>query len=65
MKQYVMTQAERITKSVEGNIVDLIGKLCEGEPPEVKSAVWTMLTTRMAFRSGHGDCFILPPLEDL
>ncbi len=64
MMQYSVVRAERISADVEGNIADLIDKLCEGEPPEVRPMVWSMVATRIAFLSGRGDCFHLPPLEE-
>ena len=64
MLQYSVVQAERISADVEGNIADLIDKLCEGETQEVRSLVWSMVATRVAFLSGHGDCFQLPPLDE-
>lgn len=64
MLQYSVVQAERISADVEGNIADLIDKLCEGEPQDVRSMVWSMVATRIAFLSGRGDCFQLPPLDE-
>lgn len=57
-------KASKISESVEANITDLIGKLCEGEPREVRSMVWDMVAVRMAMLSGHGACFQLPPLDE-
>lgn len=65
MQQYNMTQALRISESVEANIADLIDKMCDGEPREVRGMVWSMVATRIAFRSGRGDCFRLPALEEV
>lgn len=60
-----VVKASRISETIEANIADLIMKLCEGEPREVRGMVWTMVAARMAMLSGHGDCFQLPALEDL
>lgn len=57
-------RAERISQIVEANIVDLLDKLCDGEPDCVRDVAWGMLATRIAFRSGRGECFVLPPLDD-
>lgn len=57
-------KASRISETVEANIADLIGKLCDGETREVRGMVWTMVAARMAMLSGHGDCFQLPALEE-
>lgn len=57
-------RASRISESVEANITDLIGKLCDGERREVRSMVWDMVAVRMAMLSGHGACFQLPPLDE-
>ena len=59
-----MEKAERISKAVEACAEELLDKLCEGESKEVRDMAWTMVATRIAFRSGRGDCFALPPLED-
>lgn len=59
-----VVKASRISETIEANISDLIGKLCEGEPREVRGMVWTMVAARMAMLSGHGDCFQLPPIDD-
>lgn len=56
--------ASRISETVEANITDLIGKLCDGETREVRGMVWTMVAARMAMLSGHGDCFQLPPMDE-
>lgn len=64
MMQYSLVRAERISADVEGNISDLIEKLCEGEPPEVKPMVWSMIATRLSALTGRGACFVLPPLEE-
>ena len=61
---YVMTKAEQISKSVEACAEELLDKLCEGEPKEVRETAWTMLITRMGFSGGMGDCFVLPALEE-
>lgn len=65
MMQYNVVRAQRISESVEANIADLIGKLCEEEPREVRCMVWTMVAARMAMLSGHGDCFQLPALDEV
>lgn len=57
-------KASRISETVEANISDLIGKLCDGETREVRGMVWTMVAARMAMLSGHGDCFQLPALDE-
>lgn len=57
-------KASRISETVEANIADLIGKLCDGETREVRGMVWTMVAARMAMLSGHGDCFQLPALDE-
>lgn len=57
-------KASRISETVEANIADLIGKLCDGETREVRGMVWTMVAARMAMLSGHGDCFKLPALDE-
>ena len=57
-------KAYRISETVEANIADLIGKLCDGETREVRGMVWTMVAARMAMLSGHGDCFQLPALDE-
>lgn len=59
-----VVKASRISETVEANIADLIGKLCEEEPREVRGMVWTMVAARMAMLSGHGDCFHLPTLDE-
>lgn len=64
MMQYNMVQATRIAEAVEQNIADLIGKLCEGEPPEVSDMVWAMVTTKLLASCTWGSCFRLPPLEE-
>lgn len=64
MKLNNMVKAARISESIEANIVDLIGKLCDGEPREVRSMVWDMVAVRMSMLSGNGDCFVLPPIDE-
>lgn len=64
MMQYATIRAAQISETVEANIADLIGKLCETEPREVRGMVWTMVAARMAMLSGHGDCFQLPQLDE-
>lgn len=64
MTLYNIDRASRIAEGVEANVADLITKMCEGEKPEVERVVWSMVATRIAFRSGRGDCFRLPALED-
>lgn len=64
MMQYNMVQAERISQAIERTIEDMISTMCEQEAPEVQQIVWGMLATRIAFASGRGECFVLPPLED-
>lgn len=59
-----VVKASRISETVEANIADLIGKLCEDESREVRGMVWTMVAARMAMLSGHGDCFQLPTLDE-
>lgn len=60
----MMAKASQISETVEENIVDLIGKLCETEPREVRCMVWTMVAQRIAMLSGYGDCFQLPALDE-
>ena len=64
MLTYSAMKAQEISGTVEANIADLIYKLCDGEPYEVRGMVWTMVAARMAMLSGHGDCFQLPPLDE-
>ena len=64
MLQYEMVKAERLSKAVEETMGDLIDKLCEGEPVELRGAVWAMLCKRMAARQSNGTCFRLPGLDD-
>lgn len=64
MMQYNIVRACQISETIEANISDLIGKLCETEPREVRCMVWSMVAQRMAMLSGHGDCFQLPPVEE-
>lgn len=59
-----VVKASRISETVEANMCDLIGKLCEGEAIEVRNLVWDMVAVRIAMLSGHGDCFALPSLEE-
>lgn len=65
MTQYVIAKATEISGIIEENISDLIGKLCEQEPREVRDLVWNLVGTRMAFLTGRGECFVLPPLDEL
>lgn len=55
---------DRISRSLEAAAEALLDKLCEGEPTEVRSAVWTMFVTRVGFANGQGDSFVLPPLDE-
>lgn len=64
MMQHEMVKAERLSKAVEETMSDLVDKLCEGEPEELRGAVWTMLAKRMAVRQSRGACFKLPGLDD-
>lgn len=65
MTQYCMVKAERISQSLEDAAGTLLKKLCEGEPAEVRRAAWTMFVTSVGFANGMGDCFVLPPLDEL
>lgn len=57
----LMEKAERISLSVEACAEELLDKLCEGDPEQVRSMAWTMFVTRVAFANGQGDRFVLPP----
>lgn len=59
-----MEKAERISKVVEACAAELLDKLCEGEPEQVRRIAWTMFATRVAFGDGLGSCFVLPPVEE-
>lgn len=65
MKQYCMVKAEQISKSLEDAAGMLLDKLCEGEPADVRRMAWTMFVTSVVFANGQGDCFVLPPLEEI
>lgn len=64
MRQYCVTVADKISKSLEESAAALLDKLCEGEPEEVRQIAWDMFVTRLAFANGKSDWFVLPPLED-
>ena len=61
----LMEKAERISKAVEACAEELLDKLCEGEPEEVRRIAWTMLATRMGFSGGMGSYFTLPPIDEV
>lgn len=61
----LMEKAERISQSVEACAEELLEKLCEGEPKQVRDMAWTMLATRMGFSGGAGEYFALPPLDEV
>ena len=62
MMQYNLVRAERISDSVVANIAELVTKLCEDEPVEVRRMVWRMVEQRLTVcRKG---CFRLPPMEE-
>lgn len=61
MKLNDMVKAERISAAVVANIAELITKLCEDEPMEVRRMVWTMVERRLTVGKG---CFRLPPVEE-
>ena len=61
----MMYKAERISKSVEACAEELLDKLCEGEPEQVRRIAWDMFVTRIAFANGQGDRFVLPPLDEV
>lgn len=64
MRQYCVTVGEKISVSLEETAHELLEKLCEDEPPEVKKIAWDMFVTRLAFANGKSDWFVLPPLEE-
>lgn len=57
-------RAERIGQSVVACAMDLLDKLCEGEPDGVREMAKAMMATRMITSCAWGDCFTLPPLDD-
>lgn len=57
-------KAERISASIEANVDDLISKLCEDEPTEVRQMVQAMVYRRLAARTTGGTCFRLPDVGD-
>lgn len=65
MKQYCVVTAERISKNMEDAAGALFDKMCEGEPEDVRRMAWTMFVTRLGFANGQGDCFVLPPLDEI
>lgn len=65
MRQYCMTIAEKMSRALEQEAQALLDKLCEGEPVEVRRIAWDMFVTRIAFANGKGDCFVLPPLDEI
>lgn len=64
MRQYIVTEAEKISISLEEAAGALLDKLCEGEPEEVRRIAWDMFATRITFANGQCDLFILPPIEE-
>lgn len=64
MESVKMEKAERISKVVEACAAELLDKLCEGEPEQVRLAAWSMFLTRAAFADGKGAYFVLPPLVE-
>lgn len=62
MMQYDLVRAERISDSVVANIAELVTKLCEDEPAEVRQMVWRMVEQRLTVR--RKGCFRLPPMEE-
>lgn len=64
MKLEGMEAALRISAEAEDRVADMIVTMCEGEPPIVRSMVWSMLAARLMFCVGAGECFVLPSLDD-
>lgn len=64
MKLNVMVTAERISRSAEACMADLLDKLCEGEPDGIREMAWAMLAARMFSSCAMVDCFQLPPLDE-
>lgn len=64
MMQYELVKAERLSMAVEANVGDLIDKLCEGEPEEMRGVVWWMLARRLGAKHARGTCFRLPGLDE-
>ena len=58
-------RAEKIGQSVVACAMDLLDKLCEGEPKAVRNMAWAMLATRMMFSGGMGSYFTLPPIDEV
>lgn len=65
MKQYCMVKAQEISRNLEDAAETLLDKLCEGEPADVRRMAWTMFVTSVGFANGQGDCFVLPPLDEI
>lgn len=59
-----MVNGERIARAVEANVGDLIDKLCEGEPEELRGVVWWILAKRLSAKHARGACFHLPGLDE-
>ena len=57
-------RAEKIGQSVVACAMDLLDKLCEGEPDGVRDMARTVMATSMLTFCPWGDCFTLPPLDD-
>lgn len=57
-------RAERIGQSVVSCAMDLLDKLCEGEPEGVRDMARAVMATRMLTFCAWGDYFHLPPLDD-
>lgn len=57
-------RAEKIGQSVVACAMDLLDKLCEGEPDGVRDMAKAMMAKRMLTYCAWGDCFTLPPLDD-
>lgn len=57
-------RAEQIGQSVAACAMDLLDKLCEGEPEGVRDMARAMMATRMLTSCVWGDCFQLPPLDE-